>query len=188
MTAEFIAEAAGALSAFPSGGKEGRGMGRLILTVMAGLTAMALSTGAGAGSRTQERFDFADPFSGSFDCGTFTGSFSGHDHGNVVTWFDANGDPIMQEGHIRAIETDVNDTTKKSVEATTSLNVHVDFVAGTTSLTGVRNLATDPGRGVVVQHVGRVVIGPDGEPISLSGKYADFAENYMSEDFCAAVS
>jgi hypothetical protein len=77
-----------------------------------------------------------------------------------VTWFDANGDPIMQEGHIRATETDVNTATGKAVEVETSLNVHVDFVAGTTSLFGVRNLATEPGRGVVVQHVGRVVIGP----------------------------
>jgi hypothetical protein len=105
-----------------------------------------------------------------------------------VTWFDANGDPIMQEGHIRATETDVNTATGKAVEVETSLNVHVDFVAGTTSLSGVRNLATEPGRGVVVQHVGRVVIGPDDTPIFLSGKYAEFAENYMSEDFCAALS
>jgi hypothetical protein len=28
----------------------------------------------------------------------------------------------------------------------------------------------------------------DDTPISLSGEYADFAENYMREDFCAAVS
>jgi hypothetical protein len=161
---------------------------RLILAVAAGLTALALSAGAGAGPRTQERFEFADPFSGSFDCGTFTATFSGHDHGHVVTWFDANGDPIMQEGHIRATETDVNTATGKAIEVETRLNVHVDFVAGTTSLSGVRNLATDPGRGVVVQHVGRVVIGPDDEPIFLSGKYPEFAENYMSEDFCAALS
>jgi hypothetical protein len=161
---------------------------RLILIVVAALTALALSAGAGAGPRTQERFEFSDPFSGSFDCGTFTATFSGQDRGHVVTWFDANGEPIMQEGHIRATETDVNTATGKTIEAKTSLNVHVDFVAGTTSLTGVRNLATEPGRGVVVQHIGRVVIGPDGTPISLSGKFAEFAENYMSEDWCAALS
>jgi hypothetical protein len=94
----------------------------------------------------------------------------------------------MQEGHIRATEIDVNTVNGKAVEVETSLNVHVDFVAGTTSLSGVRNLATEPGRGVVVQHIGRVVIGPDDTPIFLSGKYAEFAENYMSEDFCAALS
>ena len=70
----------------------------------------------------------------------------------------------------------------------TSLTVHVDFVAGTTTLTGVRNLSTVPGKGVVVQHVGRVVVGPDGDPISLSGKYEEFEEAYMNQDFCAALA
>jgi hypothetical protein len=42
--------------------------------------------------------------------------------------------------------------------------------------------------GVVVQHVGRVVIGPDG-PISLSGKFPEFEAAYnMNQDFCAAIS
>ena len=40
----------------------------------------------------------------------------------------------------------------------------------------------------VVQHVGRVVIGPDG-PISLSGKFPEFEAAYnMNQDFCAAIS
>jgi hypothetical protein len=33
-----------------------------------------------------------------------------------------------------------------------------------------------------------VVIGPDETPISLSGKCPEFAETYMIEDFCAALS
>jgi hypothetical protein len=41
---------------------------------------------------------------------------------------------------------------------------------------------------VVVQHVGRVVIGPDGEPISLSRKFAEFETGYMDDDFCAALA
>jgi hypothetical protein len=42
--------------------------------------------------------------------------------------------------------------------------------------------------GVVVQHVGRVVIGPDDQPISLSGKFAEFDAAYMDQDFCAALA
>ncbi|HWC87980.1 MAG TPA: hypothetical protein VG388_15710 [Solirubrobacteraceae bacterium] len=64
----------------------------------------------------------------------------------------------------------------------------MDFLAGTVTITGKRNLSTVPGQGVVVQHVGRVVIGPDGTPVSLSGKYAEFESTYMSEDFCAALA
>jgi hypothetical protein len=33
-----------------------------------------------------------------------------------------------------------------------------------------------------------VLNGPDGSPISLSGKYPEFAENYMNEDWCAALA
>jgi len=49
-------------------------------------------------------------------------------------------------------------------------------------------MSTVPGSGVVVQHVGRVVIGPEGEPISLRGKFPEFEEAYMDDDFCAALS
>jgi len=162
--------------------------GRLIVVWMAILVLATAASAAGARQRTTETFHFSDPFSGSYDCGAFTATFSGHDKGRVTTWFDTAGDPIMQIGRIQSIETDVNATTGKSIEVTTDLTVHVDFVAGTTTLTGVRNLSTDPGHGVVVQHVGRVVIGPDDQPISLSGKFAEFDAAYMDQDFCAALA
>jgi hypothetical protein len=85
------------------------------------------------------------------------------------------------------METDVNESTGKSIDVRTNLTVHMDFAAGTTTLTGVRNLYTVPGRGVVVQHVGRVVVDSNGEPISLSGKYEEFEAAYMNQDFCAAL-
>jgi len=159
------------------------------ISIVAAVVTLALAAAAGAvaGKRTSETFEFSDPFSGSFDCGTFTATLSGHDKGRVTTWFDENGDPIKQIGRIQATETDVNVTTGTSIVVKTSLTVHMDFVAGTTTLTGVRNLSTVPGKGVVVQHVGRVVIGPDGEPISLSGKFAEFEAGYMDDDFCAAL-
>jgi hypothetical protein len=143
---------------------------------------------ASARQRNSQTFEFADPFSGSYDCGSFTATFSGHDNGRVTTWFDPAGDPITQIGQIRAWETDVNASTGKSINVTTALTVHMDFVAGTIKITGKRNLSTVPGHGVVVQHVGRAVIGPDGQPISLSGKYPDFEDTYMSQDFCAALA
>jgi hypothetical protein len=163
-------------------------MKRFFVVAVTAFLALAATGAAFAGKRTSETFEFSDPFTGSFDCGAFTATLSGHDKGRVTTWFDANGDPIKQLGRIQATETDVNPLTGKSIDVTTSLTVHVDFVAGTTTLTGVRNLSTVPGKGVVVQHVGRVVIGPDGDPISLSGKFAEFEEGYMDQDFCAALA
>ena len=163
-------------------------MHRFSIAIAAALIALIAAAAAGAGQRPQDVFTFSDPFDGDFDCGTFVATFSGHDDGRVTTWFNADGDPIKQIGQIKSFETDVNPITKKSIEVTTNLMVHVDFVAGTTTLTGVRNLATEPGAGVVVQHVGRVVTNADDEQIFLSGKFPEFEEGYMDDDFCAALS
>jgi hypothetical protein len=163
-------------------------MWRIFIAAIVAMLTLAGVPSASAGQRSSQTFEFADPFSGSYDCGSFTTTYSGHDDGRVRTWFDAAGDPIMQVGRIQAWETDVNASTGTSIYVTTDLTVHMDFAAGTVTITGKRNLATVPGQGVVVQHVGRVVIGGDGQPVSLSGKYAEFESAYMSEDYCAALA
>jgi hypothetical protein len=159
-----------------------------VLIAVASAVALGAANAANAQERTSESFEFSDPFDGSYDCGTFTVTFTGHDKGHVKTWFDSAGNPIMQVGHIQADEVDTNDSTGKAILVRTDLAVHMDFLEGTISLSGARNLSTEPGSGVVVQHVGRVVIGPDGQPISLSGKFPEFEAAYMSDDFCAAVA
>ena len=163
-------------------------MGRLLIAAGTVLLALVLASAAGAGQRTREVETFSDPFSGSFECGTFTATFSGHDKGRITTWFDSADEPIMQIGRIQAVETDVNPLTGKSIEVATNLTVHVDFTAGTTTLTGVRNLSTQPGEGVVVLHVGRVITNSDEQQIFLSGKFPEFEAGYMNQDFCAALS
>jgi hypothetical protein len=163
-------------------------MYRVYVAALAAILALIVVAAASAGPRSSQTFSFADPFSSSYDCGSFPATYSGHDDGRVTTWFDAAGNPIKQIGHIQSWETDVNALTGKSIYVTTSLTVHMDFVADTVTITGKRNLSTVPGQGVVVQHVGRVVLGQDGTPISLSGKYPDFEKAYMSQDFCAALA
>ena len=115
-------------------------------------------------------------------------TISGQDKGHVKTWFDPAGNPIMQVSHIKANEIDTNDLTGKAILIRTDIAVHVDFLAGTIALSGARNLSTEPGSGVVIQHVGHVVIRPDGEPITLRGKYPEFEAAYVGEDFCAALT
>ena len=163
-------------------------MRKIFIAAAAVMFALVCATAASAGQRTRETFTFSDPFTGSFSCATFTATLSGRDHGRVTTWFDSDGDPIMQEGHVEATETDVNTTTGKSIEVSTRFNVHVDYQAGTMAISGVRNLSTEPGAGVVVQHVGRALLGLDFSVISLSGKYPEFVAGYMSEDWCAALT
>jgi hypothetical protein len=162
-------------------------MYRFAIAAVVAAVALVAPAAASAGQRSSQIFSFADPFTGSYDCGAFPVTYSGHDDGRVTDWFNAAGDPIKEIGHIQSWETDVNASTGRSIYVATDLMVHMDFVAGTVTITGKRNLSTVPGQGLVVQHVGRVVIGPDG-PISLSGKYPEFESTYMSGDFCAALA
>ena len=161
-----------------------------VVLVGAAVAAIALSvaTGASAQARTSESFQFSDPLTGNYRLWRVHGHDLRPGQGHVKTWFDRAGDPIMQVGHIKANEVDTNDSTGKAILIRTAIAVHVDFLAGTTALSGARNFSTEPGSGVVIQHVGRVVIGPDGEPISLSGKFPEFEAAYIGEDFCAALA
>jgi hypothetical protein len=163
-------------------------MHRFSIAIVAAVIALIAAAAAGAGQRPQDVFTFSDPFEGEFDCGTFVATLSGHDNGRVTTYFNKDGDPIKQIGQIKAIEIDVNPITGKSIEVTTNLMVHFDFATGTTTITGIRNLSTTPGEGVVVQHVGRVVTNSDDEQIFLAGKFPEFEEGYMNDDWCAALS
>jgi len=164
--------------------------GRLGAVTAAAASAVVLVAATGspaqAGQLTRETFEFSDPFSGSFDCGTFTGSFVGQDHGVVTTWFDADGNPVRQQGHLSAIETDTNESSGASVVVRTRLNVHVDFVANLTSITGIRNISNQPGRGVVIQSVGKLLVQDleDG-PIAVHGPADDIE---IGGGFCEALS
>jgi hypothetical protein len=102
-----------------------------------------------------------------------------------MTWYDANGDPVRQQGQISAIETDTNDSTGASVVVRTQLVGHVGYAADTESLSGIRNLSTDPGRGVVIQSVGRLTVTPStGDLISLHGPADDVN---LGGGFCEAL-
>ena len=159
-------------------------VGVTVAIVVAGFVS---SAPAGAGTLTKETFSFSDPFSGSFECDGFTAHFAGQDHGMVTTWFDANGDPVRQQGKIAAVETDTNDSTGASVVVRTQLNVHIDYSNDVQSLTGIRNLSTEPGRGVVIQSVGnRVSLASDPEVlIAVHGPADDIN---LGGGFCEALS
>jgi len=166
--------------------KSGRRAAAAVGLTLALVAAGCFTTVAQAGTFTREVETFSDPFSGSFECDGFMAHYVGQDHGKITTWFDANGDPVRQEGKISAVETDINDSTGASVEVRTQLNVHVDFLADVQSLTGIRNLSTEPGRGVVIQSVGRLVVRTsDGEILAVRGHADDIDRG---GGFCEALS
>ncbi|MCU1656799.1 MAG: hypothetical protein JWO57_1455 [Pseudonocardiales bacterium] len=129
---------------------------------------------------------FSDPFSGAFDCHGFSAVYAGHDHGTISTWYTASGDPVRQQGKISATETDTNTSSGASVIVKTQLNVHVDYASDIQTITGIRNLSTVPGRGVVIQSVGRLeVTASAGQFISVHGPADDVN---LGGGFCEALA
>jgi hypothetical protein len=158
----------------------------LIATTSMALVVSGIGGHAGAGRLTKETVHFSDPYSDTFSCGTFEASYEGHDRGFFSTWYDANGDPVQQQGHIYAIETDTNESTGASVVVRTQLNVHVDYAAATVRLTGIRNLSHVPGKGVVIQSVGVRLTDTNTDLLILVRGPAD--DVFADGGFCRALS
>ena len=69
----------------------------LAIVLLGGLTCAS----AEAGTLTRVTETFSDPFGDSFSCDGFSAHYVGQDHGFVMTWYDANGDPVRQESDLR---------------------------------------------------------------------------------------
>jgi hypothetical protein len=104
------------------------------------------ASGAVAGKRTSETFEFSDPFSGSFDCGDFTATLSGHDKGPRHDLVRRERRSDQQIGRIQATETDANTTTGASIDVKTRLNVHIDFLPARRRSSGSGTFRPCPGR------------------------------------------
>src|SRR3954447_18544514 len=121
----------------------------------------ALALPAASSALPPDVFTFSDPFGGKFSCDGFDAVYSGHDRGRVSNFFDRNGEPVMQVGHINSIETDTNLRTGKAVVIRTHILVHVDYTTGTHSLSGALNIGTFPKQGIVIHDAGRVEFDAD---------------------------
>lgn len=160
----------------------------IVVAVTALAVAASLPTAATATARTftQETHSGSDPFSGSFSCDGFDAVYTGHDRYTFTNWLDASGAPVRQEGQIYATETDTNLSTGASVIVRTQLNVHIDFVDNIQRITGIRNLSTQPGRGVVIQSVGNRTSTADGQTLlALHGPADDIN---LGGGFCEALA
>jgi hypothetical protein len=148
--------------------------------------AVFLPVHAEAGRLSREVFTFADAYHGRFGCDGFKARFLGHDHGRVVTWFDAAGNPVRQEGHIRSVETDMNMSTGAVVEVRSRVNVHIDYVRDRQTITGIRNLSVGPHQ-VRIHSVGRLqmLASDPSRLISVHGRADDVN---LGGGFCEALA
>lgn len=127
------------------------------LVVVGGL----LATGsASAASPTREDVGVF-PYEFSADCGPYGFDFAinvqGAETVRVATFYSADGEPVRIVIHSTFRETDTNSVTGKALPFRGLLVRTLDLVAGTRTDVGRMFLMTDPGRGIVIQDVGRVV-------------------------------
>jgi hypothetical protein len=164
-------------------------LGALALTFgcVLGLGAVPLSAAFAAPPDVET---FSDPFSGEFSCPGFDAVFAGHDRGRITNFFDRNGELVRQVGHIHATETDTNLSTGVSVRVDTNITVHADLLPdgsfGTFSITGQFNVATRPGKGIVLHDTGRVEFDAEGNPVVFRGVHDTFTKGEQA--FCDALS
>src|SRR4051812_26410060 len=154
-------------------------------------TAAAVVIGAPpANAVTPDVSTFSDPFSGSFSCEGFRGTFSGHDRGRITNFFNQEGVFVRQVGHIHSVETDTNLRTGESVVVRSNVTVHADLAPDgrflTYAITGQFNVGTVPGRGIVLHDTGRVAFNEHGDPTVFHGVHDTFTKGEQA--FCDALS
>jgi hypothetical protein len=163
------------------------------LSSAAAATAVSVLFGAPAAQAvTPDVFTFSDPFGDSFDCPGFPAEYSGHDRGRVTTYFDGDGTPTRQEGHIHATETDTNLRTGESIVVRSNLTVHAQLDADgkmtTWSFTGEIDVSTRSGDGIILHDSGFVGL-EAGDPEPIVTVLHGFHDTFTKDDaFCDALS
>jgi hypothetical protein len=136
------------------------------LIVSAG--ALAISLTAVGVAAAQQPAQARESFSyGPFiqDCGSFLIQYQGQVDRIQTTYYDKNGNPVRLVMHSLVRETDVNVTTDESLDVRAAYTDEFDLVTGTETLNGQVFMANEPGSGAVFQDTGRIVFGPNGDPV-----------------------
>jgi hypothetical protein len=108
-------------------------------------------------------------FEGDIDCGSFHDTYVDRYHVREVDEFDAAGDLARVIYFAEHSSVDTNSVTGFALEEHGFFHEVDDFVAGTYTITGNQEVANRPGRGVVIQDTGRIVLNADFEAIFFAG-------------------
>jgi hypothetical protein len=122
--------------------------------------ALAVVAGAGATPPTREVLPVLD-YEFPVDCSLYGFAFTLNVQGEATRWvetfYDAAGNPVRIVNHDTTNETNTNSVSGKTLRATARLVETLDLVAGTRTVVGQEFRMIDPGLGVVIQDMGRVV-------------------------------
>lgn len=157
---------------------------------------VCLSAGTAAAS-PPDRFveAFKKDVTGTVDCGTFEASITGTFSDRFTFFFDSDGN-VTRFTEVVAAPNDVwtNTTTGKSITVRGHFVQVANRIPGTNeftrTVTGFRYLVNEPGTGVTIRDVGRIVYDNLDESSwrDLAGQH-DFADGVLIEPtLCAAIA
>ena len=95
--------------------------------------------------------------SGIVDCGTFQDRFTDYRSYTGTTYFDAQGNSVRVDLHIRGTSDDTDSVTGFTLHEFDTQNRTISYVDGTFTITGGIIRMKDRGLGLVFQDVGRLV-------------------------------
>ena len=138
------------------------------------------------------------PFEGTgqftVDCGTFEANVSGTGSFRETVFFDENGDVIRLQQFYRSSDLWTNATTGKTIEVRAEFQQTYTWVPErgeyTVTVVGHRYLVNEPGAGVTVQEVGRIVYADPSEEavLTMAGQH-DLAQAARIEPvFCGRLA
>jgi len=161
----------------------------LVLCPCLALIGLALWSPAPALAAPGERLEYDLRFSGVQDCGTFLDNWTSFYHIVETDELDANGNLLRAFKHVEHHEIDVNSVTGFTIYLHGAFHAVDDYVAGTFTATGNREVATVKGTGVVVQDTGKEVTSMQtGELLFFAGGRKHSRDVQGDQIFCDALS
>lgn len=133
---------------------------RAVVVSVAGVATLVAAVGAGATPPTREVLPVL-PYEFSVDCSLYGHAFTLEVQGEanrwVETFYDAAGNPVKIVNHDSFEELNTNSVSGKTLRLSQRVLETFDLVDGTRTVVGLETRMIDPGLGIVIQDVGRVV-------------------------------
>jgi hypothetical protein len=159
--------------------------------VCALLGTLVVVSSAGATPPTREDIGVI-PYQFSVDCSPYGFAFANEVQGEESLWtetfYDKDGNPRKLAVHDGFIETDTNSVTGKTLRFTQNWVNTFDLVTGTRTVVGKAFAMIDPGRGIVIKDMGRVVFDAPEHVVFESGPNHEVLHGDLDQLACAALA
>jgi len=171
-----------------------RPAGRCAFVLSAALAlAVGLPAGSAAAAAPERYGPFVDNYDLTWDCGTFAAAVSGTSTTRFTAFFDRDGSltRLLRVTHAPA-DLVVNTATGASIVVRGHFTVTFNRVGTDTftrTITGFRYMVNEPGSGVTLQEVGRIVYAPNVQTVlALAGQHDLIDDDAVEPALCALVA